>query len=88
MLSGCPNFRNSWQMKVRGQLHGPATLTLGKELPVPSGLKAGWAPEREGLDAMGEGKNLCPKWELNLDSLVDPIAWSPYDTTQQYPGHE
>jgi hypothetical protein len=32
-------------MEVSGQLHGPAALTTGKELPVPIGQEAGWAPE-------------------------------------------
>jgi len=32
-------------MKVSGQLHALATLLLGKELPVPIGQEAGWAPE-------------------------------------------
>jgi hypothetical protein len=38
----------SWsrhQLEVSGQLHGPAALPLGKELPVPIVWKAGWAPE-------------------------------------------
>jgi hypothetical protein len=32
-------------MEVNGQLHAPAALTPGKELPVPIGEEAGWAPQ-------------------------------------------
>jgi hypothetical protein len=32
-------------MKMSGQLHDPATFPPKKELPVPSGYDAGWAPE-------------------------------------------
>jgi len=32
-------------MEVSGQLHAPATLSLGKELPVPIRDEAAWAPE-------------------------------------------
>jgi hypothetical protein len=32
-------------MEVSGQLHDTAALPPGKELPVPIGYEAGWAPE-------------------------------------------
>jgi len=32
-------------MKVSGQLHAPATISLGNEPPAPRGLEVGWAPE-------------------------------------------
>jgi hypothetical protein len=32
-------------MEVSGQFHAPAALPPGKELPVPIGKEAGWAPE-------------------------------------------
>jgi len=32
-------------MKVSGQPHAPAASTLWKEMPVPTGQEAGWAPE-------------------------------------------
>jgi hypothetical protein len=30
---------------VSGQLHAPAALPPGEELPVPIGYKVGWTPE-------------------------------------------
>jgi hypothetical protein len=32
-------------MEGSGQLHAPAALSPGKELPVPIGYETGWAPE-------------------------------------------
>jgi len=32
-------------MEVSDQLHAPATLPPGKELPVPIGQEGGWAPK-------------------------------------------
>jgi hypothetical protein len=32
-------------MKISGQLHAPAALTLGKDTPVPLEWEAGWDPE-------------------------------------------
>jgi hypothetical protein len=32
-------------MKVSGQLHVPAALLPGKELPVPIGYEVGWTPD-------------------------------------------
>jgi hypothetical protein len=46
-----------------GQLHATAALPLGKKLPVPTGLEAGWATA--GLDAMTKRKK-TPLLPLNL----------------------
>jgi hypothetical protein len=32
-------------LDVSGQLHGPTALPTGKQLPVPTGYEAGWAPK-------------------------------------------
>jgi hypothetical protein len=32
-------------MDVSGQLHSPAALQSGKELPIPIRQETGWAPE-------------------------------------------
>ena len=32
-------------MEVSGSLNALAALRLGKEIPVPTGLVAGWAPD-------------------------------------------
>jgi len=42
-------------MEVSGQLHTLATLFPGKELLVPLGQEAGWAP-RTGMNAVAKRK--------------------------------
>jgi hypothetical protein len=42
------------EVEVRGQLHAPAALAPGKDLPVPMGLGAGSAPVS--LDAVEKRK--------------------------------
>jgi hypothetical protein len=43
-------------MDVSGQLHAPAALSPGKELPVSIGYEAKWAPEpvwtRQGIEVI------------------------------------
>jgi hypothetical protein len=41
-------------MEVSGQLQAPATLPPGKELLVPIGYEAGWAPEPVWMPGWGE----------------------------------
>jgi hypothetical protein len=36
------------RLELGGQLHSPAALPLGKELPVLIGYEAGWTPEPVG----------------------------------------
>jgi hypothetical protein len=54
-------------MEVDGELHVPAVLPPGKELPVPIEQEAGWAP-RAGLSAVEKRKLSCPCRDLNPGS--------------------
>jgi hypothetical protein len=57
----------------RGQLHAPAALLLGKELPVPIGYEA--VGTRAGLDAVDKRNISCPCRKSNPDSsVVLPVA--------------
>jgi hypothetical protein len=47
-------------MEVSGQTHAQATLSLGKEPPVPTGEEAGWVPEPHWTLLSREG-NLAPE---------------------------
>jgi hypothetical protein len=52
-------------MEVSGQVHAPAALPKRKELPVPIGYEAGWAPE-----PVWKRKNLAlPEVESGPSSL-------------------
>jgi hypothetical protein len=67
----------SWprhQLEVSGQLHAPATLSLGKKLQVPIRQDAGWAPDVDGVVK----RKSWPYRDSNSDpSFVKPVA-SPY----------
>jgi len=51
-------------MELIGELHGPAALPPGYEVPVPTGREAGWAPEPDWTRWRIE-KNPCPCQESN-----------------------
>jgi cell shape-determining protein MreC len=60
-------------MEVSGQLHAPAALTPGKQLPVPIAQENDWAQSISEL--YREEKNLLSLLGSNLDSsVVQPIA--------------
>jgi len=67
-------------MEVNGQFQAPTILPPGKELPVPSGQKAGWAPviitdrptnqpTNQPINSMGQS----PTWEVNSHSASQEI---------------
>jgi hypothetical protein len=59
-------------MEMRGQLHGPAVLPPGKELPVSIG---DWVGHKAGLDAVKKRKPYCFCRKSNLESSADqPVA--------------
>jgi hypothetical protein len=61
-------------MEVSGQLHAPAALPPGKELLVPIGKEAGWAP-RAVLDAVVRRKILSFCRESNPRTpIIQPVA--------------
>jgi len=62
-------------MEVSGQLNTPADLSLGKELPVPILLEAGWRP-RAGLDAVAKRKGYLQGIEPH--PIFQPVAQSLY----------
>jgi len=55
-------------MGVSGLLHIPATLSLGKEPPVPIGCR-GWVDPRAGLDVVAKRKSL-PLLEIESQSSI------------------
>jgi hypothetical protein len=52
---------------LAGQLHSPAALTPGKELPIRIGYEVGWTPRR--------GEKSSPYRDSNSDpSAIQPVA--------------
>jgi hypothetical protein len=53
---------------MSGHLHAPSDLPLGKELPVPTGQEAGWAPDR---GAVAKRKILAsPRTDIRITVVV------------------
>jgi hypothetical protein len=65
-------------MEVSGELHAPVALPMEKELPVPIGQEAGWAPEPVGT----REKSLAPVG--NRTPAVQPVARRYADWTKRY----
>jgi hypothetical protein len=67
-------------MEVNGQLHAPAALSPGKELPVPTGYEVRWAPEPVWMLWRRENLLPLPRIEFhpsNLWLIVIPteLSW-------------
>jgi len=59
-------------MEVSGQLHAPTALSLGKELPIPTGQ--GWVCPSVGLVAVAKRKDPIIIPVGNWTPVVQPVA--------------
>jgi hypothetical protein len=65
---------------VSGQLHAPAALPSGKEIPFTHWI-GGWVGPRIVLDAEVKRKSREVKWLMHVSSVVRAVVWQNFLNT-------